>query len=46
MFYADSVGLENVLKSINEFSGFERCEHWEPADLLKSLVKENKRFNS
>ena len=46
MWYADTVGLSNVLARIEEF----RAQHgdllWSPAPLLKKLVKEGKTFAS
>jgi 3-hydroxyacyl-CoA dehydrogenase len=45
MFYADTVGLQNVLNSINEFQKAYRGEQWRPAPLLVRLAKEGKRFN-
>jgi len=43
MWYADTVGLKNVLARINEFHR-QHGELWEPAPLLKRLVEEGKRF--
>jgi 3-hydroxyacyl-CoA dehydrogenase len=45
MFYADQVGLGNVLDSIHRFRNGYRGAQWEPAPLLARLAKEGKRFN-
>ncbi|HEX6530810.1 MAG TPA: 3-hydroxyacyl-CoA dehydrogenase NAD-binding domain-containing protein, partial [Burkholderiales bacterium] len=46
MFYADTVGLDKVLKSIESFQKGYQGSQWEPAPLLVKLAKEGKRFNS
>jgi 3-hydroxyacyl-CoA dehydrogenase len=43
MFYADTVGLKNVLAKIEEFEK-RHGELWAPAPLLKKLVEEGKTF--
>jgi 3-hydroxyacyl-CoA dehydrogenase len=43
MWYADTVGLKNVLARINEFHR-QHGELWEPAPLLKRLAEEGKGF--
>ena len=43
MFYADTVGLKNVLAKIEEFEK-RHGELWVPAPLLKQLVAESKTF--
>ncbi len=45
MFYADSVGLENVLKSIRGFQAGYQGAVWKPAPLLVKLAKEGRKFN-
>jgi len=45
MFYADSVGLDKVLKSIQSFQKGYQGAQWKPAPLLVKLAKEGKRFN-
>jgi len=45
MFYADSVGLERVLKSIQSFQKGYRGEQWKVAPLFEKLAKEGKKFN-
>ncbi len=45
MFYADSVGLDKVLASIEKFRKGYQGEVWKPAPLLVKLAKEGKRFN-
>lgn len=44
MWYADTVGLERVYNRIVEFHG-QHGETWEPAPLLKQLVRENRTFS-
>ncbi|HZR29228.1 MAG TPA: 3-hydroxyacyl-CoA dehydrogenase NAD-binding domain-containing protein [Terriglobales bacterium] len=43
MWYADTVGLKNVLARINEFHA-QHGELWEPASLLKQLAEEGRSF--
>jgi 3-hydroxyacyl-CoA dehydrogenase len=43
MFYADTVGLKNVLAKIEEFEK-KHGELWAPAPLLKKLADEGKTF--
>jgi 3-hydroxyacyl-CoA dehydrogenase len=38
MFYADTIGLSEVIKRIEAF-------HWQPAPLLAKLAAEGKTFN-
>ena len=45
MFYADTVGLSNVLMSIDRYAKGRRSEAWNPAPLLKKLAAEGKTFN-
>jgi 3-hydroxyacyl-CoA dehydrogenase len=45
MFYADTVGLPNVLASIEKFRQGYMGEVWKPAPLLVKLAKEGKKFN-
>jgi 3-hydroxyacyl-CoA dehydrogenase len=45
MWYADTVGLKNVLARINEFHE-QHGELWEPAPLLKKLAEEGRGFDS
>jgi 3-hydroxyacyl-CoA dehydrogenase len=45
MFYADTVGLDKVLKSIEGFQKGYQGAQWKPAPLLVRLAKEGKRFN-
>jgi 3-hydroxyacyl-CoA dehydrogenase len=44
MFYADTVGLGNVLDSIERFAGGRHGDAWKPAPLLAKLVAEGKGF--
>lgn len=44
MHWADSVGLDNIYKSICEFYEETGDEAWEPAPLLKELAEGNKTF--
>src|SRR3954463_15398134 len=46
MFYADTVGLEKVLASIQKFQQGYQGAQWKPAPLLVKLAKEGRRFNS
>jgi 3-hydroxyacyl-CoA dehydrogenase len=45
MFYADSVGLQKVLDSIQGFQKGYQGAQWKPAPLLVKLAKEGRRFN-
>jgi 3-hydroxyacyl-CoA dehydrogenase len=45
MFYADTVGLDKVLKSIEDFQKGYQGQAWKPAPLLAKLAKEGRRFN-
>jgi 3-hydroxyacyl-CoA dehydrogenase len=45
MFYADTVGLDRVLKSIEKFRQGYQGSQWKPAPLLVKLAKEARRFN-
>ena len=45
MFYADTVGLKNVLNSIEKFSKGYMGQVWKPAPLLVKLAKEGRTFN-
>ena len=45
MFYADTVGLPNVLMTIERFAKGRHGEAWKPAPLLVKLATEGKTFN-
>jgi len=45
MFYADTVGLKNVLNSIQRFQSGYQGAVWKPAPLLVKLANEGRRFN-
>jgi 3-hydroxyacyl-CoA dehydrogenase len=45
MFYADQVGLDKVLASIEKWRAGYQGAQWQPAPLLARLAKEGKRFN-
>ncbi len=45
MFYADTVGLKNVLNSIQKFQSGYQGAVWKPAPLLVKLANEGRRFN-
>jgi 3-hydroxyacyl-CoA dehydrogenase len=45
MFYADTVGLDKVLKSIESFQQGYQGAQWKPAPLLVKLAKEGGKFN-
>jgi len=46
MFYADSVGLPNVLDAVRKYAGGRHGEAWTPAPLLERLASEGKGFNA
>ena len=45
MFYADTVGLDKVLASIQGFQKGYQGDQWQPAPLLVKLAKSSGRFN-
>jgi 3-hydroxyacyl-CoA dehydrogenase len=45
MFYADTVGLQKVLASIEKFQAGYQGAVWKPAPLLVKLAKEGRTFN-
>jgi 3-hydroxyacyl-CoA dehydrogenase len=45
MFYADTVGLPNVVRTMHRFSKGRHGEAWKPAPLLAKLAAEGKGFN-
>jgi 3-hydroxyacyl-CoA dehydrogenase len=45
MFYADTVGLPNVLRAIEKYSHGLQGSAWKPAPLLVKLASEGKAFN-
>ncbi len=46
MFYADTVGLPNVLAAIQKYAKGHHGEAWQPAPLLQKLAAEGNNFNS
>ncbi|MBQ5938546.1 3-hydroxyacyl-CoA dehydrogenase NAD-binding domain-containing protein [Massilia sp. AB1] len=46
MFYADSVGLPNVLMAMEKYARRRHGEAWKPAPLMVKLAGEGKGFNS
>jgi 3-hydroxyacyl-CoA dehydrogenase len=46
LFYADAVGLPNILRTMREFARGYQPDAWEPAPLLKQLASEGKTFAS
>lgn len=46
MFYADAVGLKNVLARVREFETQHGMDLWSPAPLLVRLAEENRTFAS
>jgi 3-hydroxyacyl-CoA dehydrogenase len=46
MFYADAVGLSNVMRAIRLFAHGYRPDGWEPAPLLEKLASESRTFSS
>jgi 3-hydroxyacyl-CoA dehydrogenase len=45
MFYADTIGLKNVLNSIQRFQSGYQGAVWKPAPLLVKLANEGRKFN-
>ncbi|HEY0845446.1 MAG TPA: 3-hydroxyacyl-CoA dehydrogenase NAD-binding domain-containing protein [Noviherbaspirillum sp.] len=45
MFYADTVGLQNVVMTMERFAKGRHGEAWKPAPLLAKLAAEGKTFN-
>ncbi|HVL76199.1 MAG TPA: 3-hydroxyacyl-CoA dehydrogenase NAD-binding domain-containing protein [Noviherbaspirillum sp.] len=45
MFYADTVGLQNVVMAMERFAKGRHGEAWKPAPLLARLAAEGKTFN-
>jgi 3-hydroxyacyl-CoA dehydrogenase len=45
MFYADTVGLFNVLMAMDKYAKGRHGDAWTPAPLLEKLAAEGKRFN-
>jgi 3-hydroxyacyl-CoA dehydrogenase len=46
MFYADTIGLDQVLARLAEFEGRHGAELWSPASLLQQLAASGKTFSS
>jgi 3-hydroxyacyl-CoA dehydrogenase len=46
LFYADTVGLPNILRTMREFSKGYQPDAWQPAPLLKQLAEEGKTFGA
>ena len=46
MFYADTVGLANVLRAMRGFARGYQPDAWRPAPLLQRLAAENRSFES
>ena len=46
MFYADTIGLKNVLAKVEEFEKRHGSDLWAPAPLLKKLAESGKTFES
>jgi 3-hydroxyacyl-CoA dehydrogenase len=44
MFYADTLGLRNVLESIRAYASEHGERYWTPAPLLVTLAGTNKTF--
>ncbi len=44
LFYADTIGLPNILRRMREFARGYQPDAWEPAPLLKQLAAEGKTF--
>lgn len=46
MFYADTVGLANVLSAMDKYAKGRHGDAWKPAPLMVKLASEGKGFNS
>ena len=46
MWYADVQGLDNVLADIERFYEETGDDVWQPAELLRTLVRDGKTFSS
>jgi 3-hydroxyacyl-CoA dehydrogenase len=46
LFYGDTVGLPNILRTMREFAKGYQPDAWEPAPLLEQLAAEGKTFAS
>ncbi|HEX9404701.1 MAG TPA: 3-hydroxyacyl-CoA dehydrogenase family protein, partial [Steroidobacteraceae bacterium] len=46
LFYADTVGLPNILRTMREFARGYQPDAWQPAPLLEQLASEGKTFAS
>ncbi len=46
LYYADAVGLANILRAMQEFARGYQPDAWQPAPLLKTLASEGKTFAS
>ncbi|HME39393.1 MAG TPA: 3-hydroxyacyl-CoA dehydrogenase NAD-binding domain-containing protein [Steroidobacteraceae bacterium] len=46
LFYADTVGLPNILRAMRAFANGYQPDAWEPAPLLERLSREGKTFAS
>ncbi len=45
LFYADTVGLPNILRRMREFAKGYQPDAWQPAPLLKQLADEGRKFS-
>jgi 3-hydroxyacyl-CoA dehydrogenase len=45
MFYADTVGLQNVRAAMEKYAKARNGQFWKPAALLARLAGEGKTFN-
>ena len=45
MFYADTIGLKNVVAAMAKYAGGRNGQYWKPAALLARLAAEGKTFN-
>jgi 3-hydroxyacyl-CoA dehydrogenase len=45
MFYADTIGLKNVVAAMAKYAGGRNGQYWKPAPLLVKLAAEGKTFN-
>ncbi len=45
MFWADQVGLDNILAAVKNYNNTVGGEQWKPAPLLEKLVAEGRKFS-
>ena len=45
MFWADQIGLDNILGTVEQFYDDLGGDQWKPAGLLQELVSEGRKFS-